>query len=247
MNFSQIKLKDKVKPITTKSRFKKILGKPSLHIIAEIKRASPSKGDLRSDLDIVEIAKIYEREGVELVSVLSEEKFFKGSLDDLLKVRQNTNLSILCKDFIIDEYQIYEAKLYGAEAILLIARILTKDKLKELVDITKKINMDAVVEVHDQNDLKKVLKIKKDIGIIGINHRNLEDFSIDLETSTKLLPKIPKDKIVIAESGIESASQIKHFKEMGVNGILIGESLMMAKDIRRKISNFMRAISEGNT
>lgn len=236
------KLIKKFKSPLKKSIFKIVLEKPGTHLIAEIKRASPSKGDLRPDLDIVDIANIYEREGIELVSVLTEEKFFKGGLDDLAKVEQNTGLSILCKDFIIDSYQIYEAKLYGADAVLLIARILSEEKLKEFFSIARKLKMDAVVEIHNENDLEKILELRKEIGIIGINHRDLEDFSIDLKISQKLLPKIPRDKIVIVESGIESAAQIKMFKELKVNGILIGESLMRENDIAKKLKEFLSVL-----
>lgn len=139
-----------------KSRFKSILERPGVHLIAEIKRASPSKGDLRPDLNIVEVAKIYEQGGVDLVSVLTEEKFFKGSLEDLGQVKKNTSLSILCKDFVLDSSQIRNAKAYGADAVLLIARILTIDKLEELLKAVKSFAMDAVVEVHNDADLKKM-------------------------------------------------------------------------------------------
>ena len=205
-------LKGRAISLKDKSRFKKILEKPGTHLIAEIKRASPSKGDIRKDLDVVKVAKIYEDEGVELVSVLTEEKFFKGSLQDLLKVKQNTNLSILCKDFIIDEYQIYEAKSYGAEAILLIARILPVERLSKFIEVAKGIGIDPLVEIHDEDDLNKALEIKDKVEMVGINHRNLQDFQLDLTITQKLLPEITKGKIVICESGIESASQIKQFK-----------------------------------
>ncbi|MDD5005238.1 MAG: indole-3-glycerol phosphate synthase TrpC [Candidatus Omnitrophica bacterium] len=236
---SQKELIDKVKTITSKPRFKQILKKSPLHLIAEIKRASPSKGDIRKDLDVIKIAKIYEGEGVELVSVLTEEKFFKGRLEDLSKVKENTKLSILCKDFIIDQYQIYEAKLYGAEAVLLIARILSEKQLKDFIAIAREIDIDTLVEIHDEDDLEKIINL--DADIIGINHRNLEDFSIDLKISQDLLPKIPKGKIVIVESGIESAKQIKYYKEIGFNGVLIGESLMRQEDIRVKLQEFISA------
>lgn len=236
---SQRKLISQIKPPLKKPQFKTILQKPGLHLICEIKRASPSKGNLRPDLDIVETALIYQNNGVELISVLTEEKFFKGSLDDLAKVRENTNLSILCKDFIISAYQIYEAKLFGADAVLLIAKILSKNKLKEFLILSKKLNLDAVVEIHNAGDLKKILGLEKYIEIIGINHRNLEDFSIDLKITKELLPKIPKGKIVIAESGVEKSQDIKYFKELGVNGVLIGESLMKSDNISAKLKEFI--------
>lgn len=225
-----------------KSRFKNILEKPGMHLIAEIKRASPSKGDLRPNLNVIDISSTYERGGIELISVLTEEKFFKGSLDDLVKVKKNTSLSILCKDFVIDEIQIHLAKAHGADAILLIAKILTNIQLKELLNITKKLQMDAVVEVHDEVELDRVLELGSDVNIIGINHRNLENFRIDLNTSAKLLPKIPSTKLVIAESGINSAEEIRQFKELCVNAVLVGESLMTHQDIAGKIREFTAAL-----
>lgn len=240
----QTELLNRFKRPLRESQFKSILEKTGTHLIAEIKRASPSKGLIRSDLDAVQIANIYEQEGLELVSILTEEEFFKGSMDDLAKVREKTNLSILCKDFIIDSYQIYEAKLYGADAVLLITAILNDGQLKEFIGILKKLKMDAIVEIHNEEQLERALNFNEDLEIIGINHRNLEDFSIDLEITERLLPKIPKDKIVIAESGIETATQIRKFRELGVNGVLIGESLMREKDIRGKLNEFVRALSE---
>lgn len=228
--------------IVRRPRFKTILEKPGTHLIAEIKRASPSKGDLRPDLNIIDIASTYQSEGIELVSVLTEEKFFKGSLNDLTQVKKNTDLSILCKDFILDSFQIREAKIHGADAILLIARILSKEQLKELLGSAKSLHLDAVVEIHDETDLEKIQALINDIEIIGINHRNLDDFSIDLSVSNKLLPKIPKGKIVIAESGIGSAIEIRQFKKIGVNGILIGESLMVQSDLTGKIREFKDAL-----
>jgi len=225
-----------------RSRFKNILEKPGTHLIAEIKRASPSKGDLRADLDITDIASRYEKGGVELISVLTEEKFFKGSLDDLSKVRKNTKLSILCKDFIIDPFQIRKAKVHGADAVLLIVKILSKDQLKELLGFTKELKMDTVVEVHNELELEKALKLGDEVEIIGINHRNLGDFSIDLNITGKLIPRIPRGKLIIAESGIGSALEIRQFKNLKVNGILVGESLMREDDISAKLSEFMEAL-----
>jgi len=236
----EILLKELKRPFK-KSRFKKILQKPGMRLIAEIKRASPSKGDIRKDLDVAKVAKSYENAGVELVSILTEEKFFKGNLRDLLKVKQNTKLSILCKDFVIDEYQIYEAKLYGAEAVLLIARILSRKKLQEFIKVANKLCLDSLVEIHDADDLKKISGVKDKIDIIGINHRNLQNFKINLRLSDNLILKIPKGKIIIAESGIKSASQIKRLKEKGFKAVLVGESIMRQKNIEAKLKELIRA------
>ena len=240
----QEELFGKVKLPPNKYKFKDILEKPGTHLIAEIKRSSPSKGDLRSGLDIVDIASIYSKEGVELVSVLTEEKFFRGNIDDLVKVKQNTNLSVLRKDFIIDSYQIYEAKVFGADAILLIAKILSSSQLKEFLEISENLDMDAVVEVHSEDELESILDSGLNIKIIGINHRNLEDFRLDLKITERLLPKIPKDKLVIAESGIESVIDIRQFRRLGVNGVLVGESLMREKDIGKKVKEFVTSLNE---
>jgi len=237
---SQEDINGRIKEPLEKSRFKDILAKSGTRLITEIKRSSPSKGNLRPNLNIIDLAKIYEQEGIELISVLTEGEFFKGNIDDLAKVKQNTKLSILRKDFIIDSYQIYEAKAYGADAILLIARILSNDQLKNFLNIAKSLKMDTVVEVHSEDDLERILKL--DVEIVGINHRNLEDFSIDLKITEKLLPKIPKNKIVISESGIESVLDIREFKRLAVDGILIGESLMREKNIEKKLKEFINAV-----
>ncbi len=228
------------------SRFKSILRRPGIQLIAEIKRASPSKGGLRPDLNVTEIAALYEKHGVELVSVLAEEKFFKGSLDDIVKVSTNTGLSVLCKDFIIDEYQLYEAKLKGADAVLLIAAILENEQIAEFIDIAASLQMDAVVEVHSEAELKRVLELGSDLEIIGINHRNLHDFSIDMGITEKLIPLFSAEHLVIAESGISTTDQIKKFDELGVDGVLVGESLMRSDDIAGQVTKFMSFIKELN-
>jgi indole-3-glycerol phosphate synthase len=235
---SEEELRDRTVYLIKRSRFKAILERPGTHLIAEIKRASPSKGDLRPDLNVVDVAKLYQKAGIELISVLTEKNFFKGSLDDLDAVNKNTNLSILCKDFIIDRYQLYEAKIHGADAVLIIARILPTEQLKQMLSITKSLKMDAVVEIHNDADFGKISVLLNDIDIIGINHRDLDDFSIDLNITSKLFPKIPMSKIIIAESGIGSALEVSQFKSLGINGVLVGESFMKDQDIAAKIREF---------
>jgi len=180
------------------------------------------------------------------VSVLAEEKFFKGSLDDIAKVSANTGLSVLCKDFIIDEYQLYEAKLKGADAVLLIAAILDNEQIAEFIDIAASLQMDAVVEVHSDAELKRVLELGSDVEIIGINHRNLHDFSIDMTITEKLIPLLSAEHLVIAESGISTTDQIKKFDELGVDGVLVGESLMRSDDIAGQVTEFTSFIKELN-
>ena len=240
--FPQEKLINKIELPLPKSRFKSILQESGTHLIAEIKRASPSKGDLRPDLDIIQIAQAYEQGGVRLVSVLTEEKFFKGTLDDIIEVRATTSLSVLRKDFIIDNYQIHEAKIYGADAILLIASILTNDEMEEFLAIAKSLRLDVVVEIHNEEELNRILKLEPVVEIIGINHRNLKDFTIDLSLSSRLLPQIPKDKLVVAESGIEDEKDLMRLKKLGVNAVLVGESLMRDKDISLKLNQFIQAL-----
>lgn len=243
---SEEKLIAQFKDALSPSRFKSVLRKPGIHLIAEIKRASPSKGDLRPELDVAQMAKLYEENGVELISILAEEKFFKGSLDDIKTAKKQTELPILCKDFIIDSYQIYEAKLHGADAILLIAALLNNEQISEFIDIARSVQMDSVVEVHSEEELKRVLELGSELDILGINHRNLGDFSVDTTLTEKLTPHFNADQLVIAESGIESAQQIKKFDELGMDGVLIGESLMREKDIAGKLKEFTAIIEELN-
>jgi indole-3-glycerol phosphate synthase len=208
-----------------------------LRIIAEIKKASPSKGVLRGDFDPVKIALGYARSGASALSVLTDENFFMGSLTYLRAVREAVAIPLLRKDFIIDPYQVYEARLYGADALLLIVSALGQDALRGLLALTRSLGMDAVVEVHDEEELGRAL----DAGsrIIGINNRDLRTFEVDLGISARLARMIPGGVIAIAESGISSGADIKRLRDQGVHVFLIGETFMKAPDPGAELKNLI--------
>ena len=197
-------------------------------IIGEIKKASPSAGEIIHNYEPIEIAKIYERAGVKALSVLTEKNYFKGEIDHLSYIKQNTNIPILRKDFIIDEYQIYESKVYQADVILLIVSILSDDELKKFLKIANELNLDCIIETHDENEIKRALKL--DYPILGINNRNLKNLKTDLNNSVSLFTSISKDYTVIAESGIKTADDISMYNDLGIFNFLIGESILRSKD-----------------
>ncbi|MFH0924809.1 MAG: indole-3-glycerol phosphate synthase TrpC [bacterium] len=199
-------------------------------VIAEIKKASPSKGVIREDFNPREIASIYEVSGASAISVLTEERHFLGSLDYLRLVKDSTNkLPILRKDFIFDTYQIYESKYYGADAILLIASILSARQMNEFIEEAGQLGLECLIEVHNLEELEKVLKTKA--KIIGINNRDLKTFKVDTMTTLELLSFIPEDCIKISESGIKSYKDMVLLGTSGVHAVLVGELLMGSKDI----------------
>jgi indole-3-glycerol phosphate synthase len=198
-------------------------------IIAEIKKASPSKGVIREDFDPVAIAKEYEAGGANALSILTEPDFFQGDIEYITQVRRYVPMPLLRKDFIIDKYQLVEALVYGADFVLLIAKALSRKELKELLEYTRHLGMEALVEIHDKADLVKAIFAGADI--IGINHRDLETFEVDLGLSEKLIPLIPKGKIIVAESGISTHEQVKALHDIGVDAFLVGEHFMRQDDI----------------
>lgn len=208
--------------------FKNTLRLPAIHFIAEIKKASPSLGVICQNFDPLIIANEYVLAGASAISIITEQDFFLGSLEILKNVCKIVRLPLLRKDFIIDPYQIYEARLAGANCVLLIAAILSEKELDNFQNITKKLKMNALVEVHNELELKKALNTGAEI--IGINNRDLKTFQVDLKTTFRLLPQIPVDCVVVSESGITSREQIKLLEEEGVNAVLIGERLMRAVD-----------------
>lgn len=203
-------------------------------IIAEVKKASPSKGIIKEDFDPLFIAQEYNRAGVDAISVLTEPHFFKGELEYLTGIRRYVSTPLLRKDFIIDEYQIMESAVYGADFLLLIAAALSKKDLKDFLNFTRHLGMEALVEIHDKTDLKKAIFAGADI--IGINHRNLETFEIDIDLTEKLMPLIPNGKIIVAESGINNKKTIEHLSSIGVDAFLIGEHFMRVKNIYEEVS-----------
>ena len=196
-----------------------------LSIIAEVKRASPSKGDINLNLDPQKLAKSYEAGGASAISVLTDEKFFKGSLKDLSIVANSVNLPVLRKDFIIHEYQIYTARIHGASSFLLIAGILEEEKLKRFISIGRNLGMEPLVEVHTEEEARKA--ISAGAFIVGINNRNLKNFSVSLETTLKLCDFLKSfNKLVVSESGISKDEDILMLKSAGVDGVLVGEALV---------------------
>lgn len=199
-------------------------GAAAVRIIAEIKRASPSKGVIKHDFMPAEIARIYEANGAAAVSILTEEKYFKGNIEYLAAIRRNLKIPALRKDFIFDEYQVYESRVFGADAILLIAAILDQPLLTGLMALAKELGMSVLVEVHDEKELERVLDT--DARVIGINNRDLKTFKTDLNTTVRLVPYVPKDRVLVSESGINTFEDVKFLREHGVDAFLIGEALM---------------------
>ena len=202
-------------------------------IIAEVKKASPSKGVIREDFDPLAIAQAYERGGANAISVLTEPHFFQGNLEYLAGIRRYVGVPLLRKDFIVSKYQILEALVYGADFILLIAKALTRADLKELLNYSRHLGMEPLVEIHDKADLTKAIFAGADI--IGINHRNLETFEMDMELCHKLIPLIPNGKIIVAESGIYEHGQLEDLHKVGVDAFLVGESFMRQDDVESAI------------
>jgi indole-3-glycerol phosphate synthase len=210
-----------------------------INLIAEIKFASPSAGTIREKADPAGIGRIYERAGAAAISLLTDRKFFQGHLEYLPQVKEAVNLPILRKDFIIDEIQIREALVWGADAVLLIARILSRVQLKELLQVCAESGLAALVEVHDLEDLEKALATRAEI--IGINNRDLDTFEIDLRTTYALARKVPKDRILVGESGFRDPDDLEGLKEVGVNAVLIGSSLMASDNLEGKTREMVEA------
>ena len=200
-----------------------------MSIIAEIKRQSPSRGVIRADVDPATVARIYETNGARAISVLTDERYFRGSLKDLGAVRDAANLPLLRKEFVVDAYQIYEARAAGADAVLLIVSLLTKEALRDYISLTAELGLAALVEIHTGKELEQAMKV--DARIIGINNRNLKTFKTDLKTTFDLVRDISKDRIIVSESGIQSGADIVRLQTAGVDAVLVGEALMRKEDI----------------
>jgi indole-3-glycerol phosphate synthase len=218
---------------------------PSL--IAEVKKASPSKGVIRDDFNPVEIAEEYEKGGASCLSVLTDEKFFQGSFENLHRIRTNIKLPLLCKEFIIDPYQIYLGRLYGADAILLIAAILSDNTLQVFLNLAHSLGMNALIEVHTLEELDRVLNLssaKSQVKLIGINNRNLEDFSVDLEITKNILAARGSllndlDITVVSESGLYTNADLNIVSQAGARAVLVGESLVKQKDLKLAVERLM--------
>jgi indole-3-glycerol phosphate synthase len=234
-NMTQTQLQEIIAGLEPCRDFRKALTSGTCNIIAEVKCASPSRGRLVIDFDPLKIAQIYEQNGAAAISVLTDEQYFGGHKNYLTQIRKKTNLPLLRKDFIIDSIQIYETRAIGADTILLIVRVLEK-KLADYICLAKEIGLHPLVEVHSQEELDVALNAGAEI--IGINNRNLDTFVTDIETSRRLKTRIPENKIVVAESGIRNKQDIELLTRAGINAFLIGEHLVTAPDIGKKLREF---------
>lgn len=211
-----------------------------IRIIAEVKKASPSKGIIKEDFDPILIAQAYSNNGANAISVLTEPHYFQGNLEYLTQIRRFVSTPLLRKDFIVDKYQIVEALVYGADFILLIAKALGTKELKELYEYAIHLGLEVLVEIHDKEDLTKAMK--SGATIIGINHRNLDTFEMDMTLCDKLIPLIPNGKIIVAESGVSDIEVIKRLNSIGADAFLIGEHFMRVPSIEVELKKFKNAL-----
>ena len=202
------------------------------NLIAEIKKSSPSKGEICKNFNLDQIARDYEKAGASCLSILTEKNYFRGDINYINRVKKIIDIPILRKDFILDEWQIYESYFYGADCILLILAILEDKEAQRFYEISKELNLDVIVEVHDEAELKRAINLN--VECIGINNRNLKTLKIDLDTFKRLSKKIPKGIIKICESGLKSNKQLRNFTKMGADGFLIGEYLMASNNLKKK-------------
>lgn len=221
---------------TTDFPFEKALNKQDISFICEVKKASPSKGIIVADFPYIQIAKEYEMAGGDAISVLTEPKYFLGSDDFLVQIKDSVSIPVLRKDFIVDAYQIYEAKTLGASAVLLICTLMDTKTIHDYISICDELGISALVEAHDDREVESALAAKA--RIIGVNNRNLQDFTVDIGNSIRLRKLVPKNILFVAESGIKTASDIDMLRQAEVNGVLIGETLMRSpnkKDLLAKL------------
>jgi indole-3-glycerol phosphate synthase len=240
VQFADKDMRELLKGLPKPRDFLKAFRKGKFSLIAEIKKASPSAGVIQEDFRPIFLAKAYEESGAAALSVLTDEKFFQGKLEYLKSAKESTTIPVLRKDFIIDEAQVYESRLAGADALLLIARVLEDADLVNLLKLTEELGMQALVEVHSAGEVERILKTGA--KVIGINNRDLDTFKADLQTTVKLIKKFPKlkERIVISESGIESRKDVETLRKAGVDGVLVGETLMRSNNIPAKVKELMR-------
>jgi indole-3-glycerol phosphate synthase len=208
--------------------FNEALSRPGLSVIAEFKRRSPSAGDIAASAEVADRVGAYERGGAAALSILTEEESFGGSLEDLRAAREACELPILRKDFIVDPYQLYEAAVHGADAVLLIVRALEDSELRAIYDEARELDLDCLVEVHDGAELERALQL--DAEVIGINNRDLDEGTVDVRRIYELMPDVPAGKTVVAESGISTPDELEELERVGVDAVLIGEALMRSAD-----------------
>jgi indole-3-glycerol phosphate synthase len=217
--------------------FRSAISRSPCSIIAEVKRRSPSKGRIREDFDPMKIASLYQENGAAAVSVLTDEEFFEGNGTYLSGIREVVDLPLLRKDFVIDPHQIYETRILGGDALLLIAGLLEGKQLREYIRLSESLGLSPLVEVHTREELDKTLASGAEI--IGINNRNLKTFSVDLGTTLDLAPSIPGDRVVVSESGINTREDIERLMKAGIRSFLVGEALMRAEDIGGKLRKLL--------
>lgn len=247
---------EKLKPLSSIERFSKkgffweisnrslkqsLLAEGSTGIIAEFKRKSPSKGWFKTkELEAEKVVTWYNNKGAAGISVLTDEVFFGGDLDDLIQTKVVTDIPVLRKDFIIDEWQIAEAKAFGADVILLIAACLTPGEVKQLAAFTKSIGLESLLEIHNEEELEHICD---EVDLVGVNNRNLKTFEVDINTSLQLIDKIPKDKPAVAESGISSAKTLATLRQAGFKGFLIGETFMKEAEPGKAFADFVTTLN----
>lgn len=242
----EISLKD-IKELALKVKnnqisFKDSLNKKDIAFICEVKKASPSKGIISDNFDYIQISKEYEEAGANAISVLTEPDFFKGSVEYLKVIRKEVNIPILQKDFIIDEYQIYEARVIGANAILLICSILNIETIRKYISIADRLGLDCLVEAHNEEEINMALS--SGARIIGVNNRNLKTFDVDINNSINFRKLVPKDILFVSESGIKTSNDINNLRKNGVNAVLIGETLMKSNDKKKELNLLRGKINE---
>ncbi|MGH7381609.1 MAG: indole-3-glycerol phosphate synthase TrpC [Candidatus Methylomirabilales bacterium] len=208
-----------------------------IRLIAEVKRASPSQGIIRQGFDLEQLTRAYEAAGAAAISVLTDEPFFQGSLHDLARAKASVSLPVLRKDFILDPYQVYEARAWGADATLLIVAVLEAEALQDLLALSHEMGLHPLTEVHTRQELQAALGAKA--PIVGINNRDLKSFQVSLETTFSLLPEIPREVVVISESGISRRAEVARLEAAGVDAILVGEGLLRAQDVEEKVRDLL--------
>ena len=232
---------EKIIKLKPNRNFKKLLIEKNItkqnNIIAEIKKSSPSAGEIIKDYNPSFIAQEYEKSGIKSISILTDKKYFNGNLEDLSIVSKSTNIPILRKDFILDPYQVAQSKFYNADAILLIMSILSKNQAIEILEAAKEYQIDSIIEIHNLNEIDKAINL--DYPIIGINNRNLDTLEVDTNNAINLSKEIPKKFTIIAESGIKSKELIEEYNKNGIYNFLIGENLLKSNNLSLKISNLL--------
>ncbi len=240
---TQEELASKVSALPATRDFRGALAGPDISLIAEVKGASPSKGVIASSFSPAEVAGCYQRAGADALSVLTEKNYFQGRMEYLRIVKRKISLPVLCKDFIFDPYQLYQARYYGADAVLLIAAVLEKEKLNDLYRTAYDLDLDVLVEVHSREELEEVLTGEVP-DIIGINNRDLHSFQVDLKKSLELGAMIPAETLVVSESGIKNSSDVEGLVAAGIDAMLVGEALMSSPDPVLKIEELLSSSRE---